>query len=217
VEEFAKHFRQLEEYPKAEDWVVDVAGRPAAYLFTSIPWEYLNVPDARVREVFEYAGSRVALVGGVSELMRHSELEELRLFVPWQDVDLLQLLREHGITGDRIPLGGHTMRVVNFPGLMSDLRPYIQARLTARLQRGLRFEQDGPALSEAEGDRVAGDRYSIVQGRERIELDGATMTRLVMGIPAEMWPDVSIATGTLSEIIPALFPLPSFLPGLNFR
>jgi hypothetical protein len=216
VDEFVEHFRQPEEYPKAEDWVIEVAGRPVAYLFTSIPWEYLNVSDTRVREVFEYAGSRVALVGGVSELMRHSKLEELRLFVPWQDLDLLQLVRDHGITGDRTPLGGHTMRVVNFPGLMSDLRAYVTARLTARQRRGLRFEQ-------------AGDRYSIVRGQERLELDGAAMTRLVMGVPAEMWSDVAVggdvavgadvstASGTLSEIIPALFPLPSFLPGLNFR
>jgi hypothetical protein len=43
------------------------------------------------------------------------------------------------------------------------------------------------------------------------------MTRLVMGIPAEMASEVSIGSGALSKIIPALFPLPSFLPGLNYR
>jgi len=105
---------------------------------------------------------------------------------------------------------------------MSDLRSYVRARLTARQWRGLRFEQ-------------AEDQYSIVRGPERLELDGATMTRLVMGVPAEMWSDVAVggdgtvggdvavgadvstAPGALSEIIAALFPLPSFLPGLNFR
>jgi len=43
------------------------------------------------------------------------------------------------------------------------------------------------------------------------------MTRLVMGVPAGMLPDVAVGSGVLGEIIPALFPLPSFLPGLNYR
>jgi len=48
------------------------------------------------------------------------------------------------------------------------------------------------------------------------------MTRLVMGLPAEMASDAGkrsgvVGSGALGEIIPALFPLPSFLPGLNFR
>jgi hypothetical protein len=36
-------------------------------------------------------------------------------------------------------------------------------------------------------------------------------------VPAEVAPAISIAPGALGEIIPALFPLPSFLPGLNYR
>jgi hypothetical protein len=154
--------------------------------------------------VDEYAGSRVALVAALAEVMARLNLQELRLTVPWQDVDPLQLLREQGITGEHVPLPWHTMRLVNFPGLMSDLQPYVRARLTGSLRRGLRFEQEG-------------NRYAIVRGQERLELDGATMTRLVLGVPAEVAPSVPVASGALSEIIPALFPLPSFLPGLNYR
>jgi len=220
VEEFAAHFQRSEEFPRAEDWMVEVVGVPVAYLFTMVPWEYWHGKEAGAREVVEYAGSRVALVGALARVMERLNLRELRLHVPWQDVDFLRLLREQGITGDPIPLLGHTMRVVNFPGLMSDLRPYLRARLTRGLRRGLRFEQEGLALSQSpeqgEGE-AGGDRYAIVRGRERLELDGATMTRLVMGIPAEMAPEVTIGSGALGEIIPALFPLPSFLPGLNYR
>ncbi len=204
VEEFAEHFRQRERPRRAEDWLVEVAGQPVAYLFTSIPWDHRHERNAGAREVDEYAGSRVALAAALAEVMARLNLQELRLTVPWQDVDLLQLLREQGITGDHVPLPWHTMRFVNFPGLMSDLQPYVRARLTGSLRRGLRFEQEG-------------DRYGIVRGQERLELDGATMTRLVLGVPAEVAPAISIAPGALSEIIPALFPLPSFLPGLNYR
>jgi GNAT superfamily N-acetyltransferase len=215
VEEFSAHFYQLEEFPSAEDWIVEVGGRPVAYMFLSTPWEHLHAQDAGVREVSEYAGSRVALVDGLAEAMARLGLREMRLLVPWQDVDLRQLLRTQAGAGEHIPLIGHTMRIINLPGLMSDLRPYVRARLTESLRRGLRFEQEGSVLGTAEGGE--GNRYAIVRGRERLELDGAAMTRLMMGIPAEMAPDLAVGSGTLGEIIPALFPLPSFLPGLNYR
>jgi hypothetical protein len=189
-------------------------------MFLSVPWECHHGGEAGVREVFEYAGSRVALVGGLVEVMARLGLREMRLHVPWQEVDFLQLLRREGVTGDHIPLIGHTMRIVNLPGLMSDLQPYVGARLMGGLRRGLRFEQEGFALSEASPEicrRVEGDRCAIVQGQERLELDGPAMTRLVMGMPEELRPDVPIVRGALGEIIPALFPLPSFLPGLNFH
>jgi len=131
-------------------------GRPVAYLFTGLPWEYGGESGADAREVIEYAGSRVALVGALTEVMARLNLRELRLAVPWQDVDLLHLLHERGVTGDHIPLVGHTMRIVNFPGLMRDLRPYVRARLTRSQRRGLRFQQEG-------------DRYAIVRGEERLE------------------------------------------------
>jgi len=220
VEEFAHRFCQRDEFPKAEDWIVEVGGHPVAYIFLSVPWEYRHEQDATVREVFEYAGSRVALTGALAEVMARLRLRELRLRVPWQDVDFIQLLRGQGVTGDHIPLAWHTMRIVDFPGLMSDLRPYVRARLTANLRRGLRFEQKELALSKASPEfcqRAEGDRYGIVRGRERLELDGTAMTRLVMGLPAEMALATPVGSGTLGEIIPALFPLPSFLPGLNSR
>ncbi len=204
VEEFAEHFCQRERGRRAEDWIVEVAGQPVAYLFTSIPWNYRDERNAGVREVDEYAGSRLALVGGVAEAMARLNLREMRLLVPWQDVDVFQLFREQDVAGDHIPLAWHTMRIVNFPGLMADLRPYVRARLTAHQRRGLRFEQEG-------------DEYSIVLGQERLELGGAAMTRLVMGVPAEVAPGVVIESSALDEIVPALFPLPSFLPGLNYR
>jgi predicted N-acetyltransferase YhbS len=204
VEAFTQHFCQPEEFPQAEDWIVEVGGRPVAYVFLSLPWENLREPDSGVREVCEYAGSRVALAGALAEVMARLDLRELRMFVPWQDADFLRLLHERGIAGERLPLPEHTMRIVNLPGLMSDLRDYVEARLDAHLRRGLRFEQEG-------------DRYRAVLGREQLELNGGEMTRLVMGAPAGGVSGACGQTASVGEIIPALFPLPSFLPGLNYR
>ena len=237
VEEFAEHFSRLEEFPRAEDWIIEMQGQPVAYMFLGVPWEHWTFPTfpkgaiepipplfpppmgggwggfgkVGVREVIEYAGSRTALVAGcthprLAQAVVQSKLAELRLLIPRQDVDLLQLLRAQGVTGDATPLIGHTMRVVNFPGLMSDLRPYVKARLTEDQRRGLRFEQEG-------------ERYAMARGQERLELDTTATTRLVMGPVA---PDITgepgvLGTGVLAGIVSALFPLPSFLPGLNYR
>ncbi len=201
VTKFAEHFARREEFPRGDDWIVESGGKPVAYCFTRLPWGYTR--EQGVREVVEYAGSRVALAGSLSQTMAGLNLRELRLVVPWQDVDVLRLLHGQGIVGDRIPLPEHTMRLLNFPGLMADLRPYVQARLPTPLRRGLRFEQQG-------------DCYVIAHGRERLELDGGTMTRLVMGVPEKMT-EVTTQGRGLGDIITALFPLPSFLPGLNYQ
>ena len=108
------------------------------------------------------------------------------------------------------PLDGHTLRIVDFAGFMSDLRPILRARLDANLLRGLRFKQSGPWLGGT-GD----DIYSIMRGKDRLDLDGAAMTRLVMGT-AESESEPIRLPGALAEVIPALFPLPSFLPGINY-
>lgn len=207
IEEFAKHFSHLEEYPRAEDWVVEILEQPVAFLFLGVPWEYWHAPETGVREVVEYAGSRIALARGLAQVMAQSKLAQLRLLVPRQDKDLLQLLAALGATGDATSLTGHTMSIVNFPGLMSDLRPYVKARLTQEQRRGLRFMQHG-------------ERCAIVRGQERLELDTTAITPLVMG--PQYSPAVAAALPTtvgrpLAEITSALFPLPSFLPGLNFR
>ena len=206
LEAFTQHprFTQQEVHLQAEDWVIEADDRPVAYLFLNIPWEHWPRRDTGVRDVFEYAGSRVALVQGLAQVMARLELRELRLLVPCQDVDFLRLLQERAGASIGLPLIGHTMRVVNFPGLMADLEPYVRARLLASLRRGLRFEQDG-------------GRYGIAWRQERIELDGGGMTRLVMGLPAEMVSGSVTDSGTLGQIVSALFPLPSFLPGLNYR
>jgi predicted N-acetyltransferase YhbS len=206
LEAFTQHpfFAQQEPFLHAEDWVIQSDGRPVAYLFLTVPWEHWPRRDTGVRDVFEYAGSRVALVQGLPQVMAHLGLKELRLLVPWQDIDLLRLLRGWVAAPIGLPLVGHTMRVVNFPGLMDDLEGYVRARLPARQRRGLRFEQEG-------------DRYALARGGERIELDGGEMTRLVMGLPAEMVSDGGAGSGTLGRIVSTLFPLPSFVPGLNYR
>jgi hypothetical protein len=81
-------------------------------------------------------------------------------------------------------------------------------------------EWDGPRLIRRD-DLVASHRLRALCFPGFVEEVGdedlLASTRLVLGAPEEMRPNMPVGPGALGEIIPALFPLPSFLPGLNFR
>ena len=166
---------------------------------------------AGIRHVGEYAGSRLALADALDRIVTTSAIKELTWPVAWQDMEMIQLLEDSGYHGTAMPLYGHTLRIINFPGFMNELRPILRARLDKNLLRGLRFEQSGPLLGG-----LGADRYSITRGSDRLELDGASMTHLIMG-NADIEAEPINPPGALAEVIPALFPLPSFLPGLNYR
>src|SRR6266545_3079045 len=196
-------------YVHVDQWIVERSGQGMAYLFLGVLWG--SPLNSGIRHVGEYAGSRSALMDALDLIVTTGNLKDLSWPVAWQDKELIQLLQDSGYTGNMTHLDGSTHRIIDFSGLMKDLRPVLQARLDKNLLRGLRFEQSGPLLGGL-GD----DRYTIRRGTERLELDGAGMTRLVMGSVDN--DSVSTpASGALAEVISALFPLPSFLPGLNYH
>lgn len=208
---YERSFRPHEIGFHAEEWIVELEGQPAAYLLLSIPWDFIDQPQAGVRSTCEFAGSRVALSGAFAAALAQPGFREIEVPVAWQDTDLIHLLSQTGARPEWTALQDHTMRIINFPSLMRGLRPYIQAVLPAGLRRGLRFEQTGPLLAgDGEG------RCAITRGRDRLELATAAMTNLVMGDPYQTLRETT-APGALAEIIPALFPLPSFLPGLDYH
>jgi hypothetical protein len=163
----------------------------------------------------------LALASGISQLLTNdnnlaagTSIRELRFPVSWQDVELGALLNALGGESSREPLLGHTMRLIDFPGLHQDLEAYIGARLPEDLSAGLRFEQVGPLLVDPDlGDRT-GDLCAIDWNDNRLELSTAKMTQLVMG----NWDfDIGDIGSPIDEIVEALFPLPSFIPGINYR
>lgn len=209
MEHFLDHFQNYEPGYNQEEWVVEMDGRPEAYLFLITDWEYVGQPEIGQRRVYEYAGSRVALAAAIPVVAEQAGINLLEVGIPWQDADLQHLLVGMGYDPQWTALDGHTMRIINFSGLLNDMQTYIRSRLSPSLCRGLHFEQTGPLLG-ADG----GDRCTITYGKDHLELSGAQMTALVMGSPEEESPPLP---GVLAEIIPAIFPLPSFLPGINYH
>jgi GNAT superfamily N-acetyltransferase len=209
VTEIATHLSHPNQYIHADPWIIERSRQPVAYLFLGLPWDLIGQPQASIRHVGEYAGSRVALAEALGEIMARQGLQQLSWPVAWQDTDLIHLLQGRGSNEARISLPEHTMRIIHFPGLMADLRPYLRARLKTSLLRGFRVDQSGPLLGGS-----GHDRYLLAHGPEQLELEGAAMTRLVMGSPENI---PVHADGVLAEVIAALFPLPSFFPGLNYQ
>jgi hypothetical protein len=195
-------------YISTDAWIIERSGQAVAYLLLGVPWTLS--PDLGVRHVGEYAGSRSALVEAIPFIVATSNLQNVSWPVAWQDTELIQCLENRDYSGNMTNLDGHTLRIVDFPNFMKDLRPILEARLDSRLLRGLRFEQSGSLLS-GKGE----DRYAIIRESDRLELDGAAMTKLIMG---DAHAQAAIhGAGAVAEVISALFPLPSFLPGLNYH
>ena len=199
-------------YIHADEWIVERSGQAVAYLLLGFLWGLPDGMNSGIRHVGEYAGSRSALVDALDMLNTRGDLKDLTWPVAWQDVELTQLLQDRGYVGKTTHLDGATWRIIDFPGLMKDLRPILQARLDAKLLRGLGFEQSGPLLGG-----IGDDRYAIIRGSDRLELDGAAMTRVAMGNADDSQAEPVHAPGALTEVISAIFPLPSFLPGLNYH
>lgn len=226
IERFSERLGSGGGLKAAEYWMVERDGRAAAYLLLSNPWEYATRPELGMREVDEYAGSRTALAEAICLGVERGGLREVTFSVPWQDTELIDALQRRLGPPQWKHLDSHTMRILDFPALMTGLHDYMRARLPANLLRGLTFEQSGGLIVSGDvfGQPVhdlGPGRCAISRGAERLELDTAAMTLLILGDPEKRLsvsaPGALQPPGALREIVQALFPLPSFLPGLDYH
>jgi hypothetical protein len=212
---YKERFKGQDFEDNTENMAIERDGRIAAYLMLFRAWEDRGKPETGRRGVWEAAGAPEAIQAGAALLLAGDLVNDLMLAVPWQEQEWIEALCRTGARMETTALDGHTMRILNFPSMRKSLRPYIIARLGEDVYRDLRFEQSGPLLRDS-ATQVDEGRCAIVLGRERFELDTMQMTLLVMGDPEGKLADVEIP-GWLRPVVKALFPLPSFLPGLNYH
>lgn len=218
LDAFTRRFEPHKNGFRAEEYVVELDGAPAAYLLLSIPYDYLDQPEPKIRRVVEYAGSRLALAAAGRLLLAELGLEALLFPVPWQDTDLIRLLLPAQPGAGYAHQAEHTLRILNFPALMLALRPYLQAVLSPAQRRGLTASQAGPLLAiDENGAAVAeggGGTCILARGADRLELDTGGMSSLVFGDPTAAQP---AAPGALDAIVKAAFPLPAFNMGIDYH
>src|SRR5688572_8670328 len=90
----ALHDPMRDTYIHADQWIIERAGQAVAYLFLGFLWGLPNGLNSGIRHIGEYAGSRVALADAIPVLMMEGGLQNLTWQVPWQDIELIQLLQE---------------------------------------------------------------------------------------------------------------------------
>lgn len=212
---YQARFQRSEDDDNTENLVIERDGRIAAYLMLFRAWEDRGKLETGRRGVWEAAGTPEAIQAGTALLLAGGVVNDLMLAVPWQEQEWIEALCRTGARIETTALDGHTMRILNFPSMRKSLRPYIIARLGEDVYRSLRFEQTGPLLRDS-ATQVDEGRCAIVFGHERFELDTMQMTLLVMGDPEGKLTDLEIP-GWLKPLVEALFPLPSFTPGLNYH
>jgi len=177
-----------------ELWVISHQDTPLAYLSLLRPWRDEKKPT---RAVGDYAGCRAAMIEALPLIFETGNISEINLRYLRQDNELAYQVSSRGIRAKAAMLWG-THRVLNLPGLMKDLRPYLSALLTSRDVRQLSFEQRE-------------DRCALSLGSQQLELTLSEAAALVLG-----GPKAPQAEGELGGALSAIFPIPFPMPGFNY-
>ncbi|MFB3880665.1 MAG: GNAT family N-acetyltransferase [Armatimonadota bacterium] len=176
-------------------WLIEHKGEPVAYALLSLAWR--QDPERKVREIHEYAGSRAALVEALPGIIAASGLHEVKVLALGHDRELVWQLEQRGLRPRQRTLGG-THRIIDLPGLMQALRPYLAERLPREELRELAFEQRG-------------EKCAVSLGREKLRMTLSEAAPLVLGGPG-----APKAKGELGRVLGAVFPVPFPMPGFNY-
>jgi predicted N-acetyltransferase YhbS len=176
-------------------FLIESDGRPVAYIALGRHrWR-----EERGRWVAEYAGSRAALLDALPLLFEATGSSLIVWPALAHDTDLRYRFSRLGIETEWHEASG-TIRLVDLPGLMSDLRDYVTARVPAADLARLSFAQEG-------------ELCTFALGEERAQLDLSGAARLVFG---HLGPEAPEVKGDLGRVLSAIFPLPTIQPGFNY-
>jgi predicted N-acetyltransferase YhbS len=178
---------------KAGIYLIESEGRPVAYAALAVH----HHEDEHLCWVTEHAGSRGALLDALPLLFEATETPAIVLGALAQDTELRYRFARLGLEVTSRTISG-TMRIINLPGLMDDLRGYVAARVA---------EADASRLSFAQ----EGETCTFALGEEAFSCDLSAAARLVCGGPEA--PEVP---GELGRVLSAIFPLPTIQPGFNY-
>ena len=181
------------EYP--EVWLIERQGAPVAYLGLAFGWPRDMASKRRV--TWEYAGSRAAVLEALPLIFAEGGLEEIVLIGLGHDRELLYLMQQRGWEPKARPLGG-THRLLDLPGLMKIMKPYLAARLPRAELRKLTFGQTD-------------DRCTFTYNDQQLEVSLAEAAPLVLG-----GPNAPLVEGDLGRVLAEVFPIPFPRPGFDF-
>jgi len=177
-------------------WVIEADDFPLAYL--SLTPSSREKREGSERVVAEYAGSRAALLDGLPALASAAGIERVHFRLLGQDRELSYLLRRRGVALRPGRISG-TLRLLNLPGLLRDLRPYLSARLPRADLRRFTATQEG-------------DTCTFAYDSQSLALNLSQAAPLVLGGPEE----TPTPGGELGRVLAAIFPVQLPMPGFNY-
>jgi predicted N-acetyltransferase YhbS len=178
---------------KADIYLIESDGRPVAYAALATH----RHDDEHLGWISEYAGSRGALLDALPLLFEATDAPVIVLGALAQDAELRYRFSRLGLEVTSRTISG-TMRIIDLPGLMSDLRQYVAARVPERDLSRLSFAQEG-------------ETCTFALGQEAFSCDLSAAARLVCG-----GPEAPELAGELGRVLSAIFPLPTIQPGFNY-
>jgi len=191
-------------YARPKTFLIELGGEAVAYVCIETRWG-----KEGACWIEEYAGSRDAIVAAVPQLLERLGLKVLRITAPHHDFELMGALA-HVERPQPSDFGG-TMRIINPQGFLEKLKPHLVARI-GECAKGIAYNMEG-------------GRPTISLGSEKIEFgDEKDLTWLFFGQPeafeerfGQFMRPLSVKFGgDLERKLADVFPLPTFLYGLNY-
>jgi len=182
--------RILDESVPLTAYMTLMNGKPIAYIATS-------ALSNRPGEIWEYAGSRYAVLGAIFRLMEECGSELSRIQIPFHDYEMLSIMEMAGLKPSRVKSPA-SISIPNPNAFMESFRPYLEERVGEKSVQSLELMAEGSGFRL----RVCGSEFN---------LRGITdMVRLFFGEP-EINPQ-SDERGFLAHALP----IPTPIYGLNY-
>lgn len=179
-------------------WLVSRAGEPVGWAVTGPVWGN-PLERGRTAALLDWAGSRVAIVAGLRQVVHRTGWRALVAGVPAWDRDLLAAAGRVGSWGG---VAG-TQVLLDPVRFWRRLAPHRARRLGTE-GTALRLVRRGPAFEFRLGPR-----------HHRVA-DRATLVRLLLGEPRAAWLRLLPRRGPLRETLAGVLPVPFPQIGLNF-
>lgn len=171
-----------------------VNDRPLAYIATSL------FIETNFLKIWEYAGSRNAIIHLIEYLFKTMHINNLEVTVPFHDAEMLGLLEKYGI--NRPPLNSEaSMLILNSKRFFENAKYYLIERLGAEL------------ASRIEVRDVDG-KIMLFLGDEDFTLEKSEFTLLFFDSPEKERPREKIEP--IRKFLGEALPMPTPIYGLNY-
>ncbi|MEM2848643.1 MAG: GNAT family N-acetyltransferase [Candidatus Bathyarchaeia archaeon] len=171
--------------------------KPSSYVaFVKGVWDNLTV--------VEYAGSRIAILKTLYEASKNFKVEHVRLPVPYGDWELIALLEESGLK-PKTSYAPASLAIPNPAVFAEKIHPYVEEKLGVKANFKVTTYNDNVFEAYIFGERV---KFK----------DPKAFTLFVFGRPETVHSSdiVEFDLNRIPEVFRRVFPMPSFIYGLNF-